>query len=129
MNLDQQVHSERRKSSRQLAIANETRLEWTTPGRRQTCRGSLLNVSQSGALVVTESVPSTDDQLFIRLRRPVQTDWSNARVVRHSEENGLGIEFTGTTPYDLILGATLGIDLGRLIANLPEEDRFTLSTD
>jgi PilZ domain len=129
MDCDSQVCPERRRSCRQQAIANETRLEWTTPGRMQTSRGAVLNVSESGALVSTDSVPDMNDRLLIRLRKPVQTDWSTARAVRRCEGDGLGIEFTGTTPYDLILGATLGIDLGKLIANLPEEDRFTLSTD
>jgi PilZ domain len=129
MNCDPQLRSERRRSSRILAIPNETRLEWTAPGRRQTSRGTVLNVSQSGALVATDAVPEMNDPLLIRLRKPVQTDWGTARAVRFAEGNRLGIEFTGTTPYDFILGATLGIDLGRLIANLPEEDRFTMSTD
>ena len=45
-----------------------------------------------------------------------------------AEGDLLGIEFTGSPPYDLIL-ATLGIDMGKLIANLPDQDRFTMSTD
>jgi hypothetical protein len=89
----------------------------------------VLNISESGALVTTDSMPDMNDRLLIRLRKPVQTDWNMARAVRHSEVRAVGIEFTGSTPYDLILGATLGIELGKLIANLPDEDRFTLSTD
>lgn len=129
MDRDPQLSSERRSSSRLQAIANETRLEWTTPGRKQASRGTVLNVSQSGALVATESVPELNDRLLIRLRKPVQTDWSTARAVRFADGNRLGIEFTGTIPYDFILGATLGIDLGKLVADLPEEERFTMSTD
>jgi hypothetical protein len=129
MDRDPQIRSERRKSTRQLAIANETRLEWTSPGRKHTSRGTVLNVSEGGALVSTESVPDLNDRLLVRLRKPVQTDWSTARAVRGSEGNLIGIEFTGSPPYDFILGATLGIDLGKLIANLPDEARFTLSTD
>ena len=129
MDCDCQIRSERRRSSRILAIPNETRLEWTAPGRRQTCRGTVLNVSQTGALVATDALPDMNHELLIRLRKPVQTDWTGARAVRLAEGNRLGIEFTGTTPYDFILGATLGIDLGKLVANLPEDERFTLSTD
>jgi hypothetical protein len=129
MDRDPQIRSERRKSTRQLAIANETRLEWTSPGRKHTSRGTVLNVSEGGALVSTGSVPDVNDRLLVRLRKPVQTDWSTAQAVHCSEGNLIGIEFTGSPPYEFILGATLGIDLGKLIANLPDEARFTLSTD
>ena len=85
MDCDSQLRSERRRSSRIQTLPNETRLEWTAPGRRQTSRGTVLNVSQSGALVATDAAPDMNAQLLIRLRKPVQTDWSTARAVRLAE--------------------------------------------
>ena len=72
MSCDSPLCAERRRSSRIVAIPNETRLEWTAPGRRQTSRGTVLNVSQSGALVATDAVPEMRGPLLIRLRKPVR---------------------------------------------------------
>jgi hypothetical protein len=86
-------------------------------------------VSEVGALVRAEKLPGINANLLIRLRKPVLSDWTTAKAVREGTSNEVGLEFTGPTPYDLILGATLGIDLGKLISNLSDEDRCTHSGD
>ena len=126
------ICSERRVSQREPAIHNDVLLDFTAHKPRQAFKGSILNVSESGALVNVGRLPLLDERrwsrstIWLRLRSPVQTRWVSARAVRFGKENEVGLEFTDPMRYDLIIASTLGIDAGNLPVNPPSSESVTV---
>src|SRR4051812_35156735 len=104
---------ERPRSPRLPAVENAILLSWQGHGLALRLKGRMLNVSQTGALILSEVLPPLDQRLRIRLERPIRTDWCDARVVRHGEGHEAGLRFEDCDPYALVLGATMGIDVER----------------
>ena len=73
-------------------------------------QGNILNISDHGALVFSDSFPGLGENVLIRLKRPVQSDWAGSIVVRHDQQYEVAIDFSLRCPYDLVLAATLGTD-------------------
>ena len=48
------------------------------------------------------------------MESPLKTDWADATTVRVGEDNGIAIRFPGRCPDDLLLAATVGIDVSYL---------------
>jgi hypothetical protein len=57
-------------------------------------------------------MPRLGDRVFVRLKLPAQTDWVEVKVIRQVNQKEVAIVFGTACPYDLLLGATLGIDMG-----------------
>ena len=104
-------------------------LSWQGHGLALRLKGRMLNVSQTGALVLSEVLPPLDQRLRIRLEHPIRTDWYDAKVVRHGEGNEAGLRFEDCDPYALVLGGTMGIDVERSLIDIPDELRFSTASD
>lgn len=111
MNTHHDQPSERRKTSRYPCLENQIQFEWQGPLQIQKSSGSLLNVNAGGALCTSELMPRLGDRVFVRLKLPARTDWIEVRVIRQVNQNEVAIVFDTACPYDLVLGATLGINL------------------
>jgi hypothetical protein len=74
----------------------------------------LINISRDGALIVAREPPGVDQHFRIRMESPLKTDWADAVTVRVGRDRDVAIEFPGRCPDDLLLAATVGIDLSHL---------------
>jgi len=110
-------------------VPNQAALEWRDRSQTRSSQGKILNISDHGALVFSDSVPRLGENVLIRLKRPIQSDWTGAIVVRHHQQNELAIDFILGWPYDLELAATLGIDIISSGLGLAESNRFSNSGD
>jgi hypothetical protein len=104
-------------------------LEWRDRSQTRSSEGSILNISDHGALVFSASFPQVGENVLIRLKRPVRSDWTSSIVVRHDQQNETAIDFNLGWPYDLQLAATVGIDIISSGLGLAESDRFSNSGD
>jgi hypothetical protein len=81
--------------------------------------GRILNVADGGALLSSNPLPGFGHRVFVRMKRPIRTDWVEANVIRRVHQKKVAVVFGKACPYDLVLGAALGIDLsGSLIGSL-----------
>ena len=97
---------QRRRSQRLPTVANQAVLEWWDRSQKRCSEGSILNISNHGALVFYDSFLQPGKYVLIRLKRPVQSDWTGSIVVRHNQQNEVAIDFIIGCPYDLGLAAT-----------------------
>jgi len=120
--------NERRRSQRLQTLPNQADLEWRDRSQTRSSEGNIiLNISDHGALVFSDSFPGLGENVLIRLKRPVQSDWTGSIVVRHHQQNEVAIDFILGWPYDLALAATVGIDIVSGVLGLA--DRFSNSGD
>ena len=78
--------SERRRSPRLQTLPNLADLEWHDRSQTRSSQGKILNISLHGALVFCDSFPGLGENVLIRLKRPVQSDWAGSIVVRHDQQ-------------------------------------------
>ena len=121
--------NERRRSPRVQTVPNQAVLEWRDRSQTRSSEGNILNISDHGALVFSNSFPELGENVLIRLEWPVQSDWTGSIVVRHHQQNEVAIDFILGWPYDLELAATLGIDIISGVFGLAGSDRFSNSGD
>jgi len=121
--------NERRRSSRLQTVPNQADLEWRDRSQTRSSEGNILNISDHGALVFSGSFPRLGENLLIRLKQPIQSDWTGSIVVRHHQKNEVALDFILGCPYDLVLAATLGIDIISSVFGLAGSDRFSNSGD
>jgi len=119
--------NERRRSPRLQTLPNQADLEWRDRSQTRSSDGIILNISDHGALVFSDSFPELGENVLIRLKRPIQSDWTGSIVVRHHQQSEVAIDFILVWPYDLELAATLGIDIISSVLGLA--DRFSNSGD
>ena len=117
--------SDRRRSQRLQTVPNHAVLEWWDRSQKRSSEGKILNISDHGALVFSDSFPRLGENVLIRLKRPIQSDWTGSIVVRHDQQNEVAIDFILGCPYDLVLAATLGIDIISSVFGLAGSDRFS----
>jgi hypothetical protein len=120
--------AERRKHERLETIENEIVLEWQEPTTTCSSEGKIVNISDGGALVVSDSLVELNGRVFLQMKTPVKTDRIGARVVRRGRNHELGMEFTDACPGDFRLAVTMGIDFKGLFG-LPDHDRFSHTGD
>ncbi len=121
--------NERRRSRRLQTVPNQADLEWWDRSQKRSSHGKILNISDHGALIFADSFPQLGENVLIRIKRPVQSDWAGSTVVRHDQPNEVAIDFNMGCPYDLGLAATLGIDIISSVLGLAGSDRFSNSGD
>ena len=95
-------------------------MKFAAPEGTRRIEGQVANISQDGALVLADNPPPAGALVWLRLESPVRTDWFDARVVRSHHEREIGIRFTVDCPDDLLLAASVGIDLGFLVRGGPK---------
>ena len=120
---------ERRRSQRLQAAPNQADLEWWDRSQKRSSQGNILNISLHGALVFCDSFPGLGENVLIRLKRPVRSDWTGSTVVRHDQQDEVAVDFNMGCPYDLVLAAALGIDIISSFSGLSGADRFSNSGD
>ena len=74
--------NERRRSPRLQTVPNLAVLEWRDRSRTRSSEGIILNISEHGALVFSDSFPGLGENVLIRLKRPIRSDWTGSIVVR-----------------------------------------------
>jgi len=121
--------NERRRSPRLQAAPNQAILEWWDRSQKRSSKGYILNISHHGALVFCDSFPQRGENVLLRLKRPVQSDWISSIVVRHDQQDEVAVDFNMGCPDELGLAATLGIDLVSSVLGLAASDRFSNSGD
>jgi PilZ domain len=109
-------------------MENKIVLVWQDSTEACSSEGKLLNISDRGALVVSDSLVPSTGQVFIQLKMPVKTDWIAARVVRRTSHHELGMEFPDACQWDLKLATTMGIDFTSLFG-LSDAERISHSGD
>jgi hypothetical protein len=107
-------HHERRASPRCDAVKNQSRLEFFLPSGRRRAAARLVNISRDGALIVADVSPPGDEPFRMRMESPLKTDWADAVTVRVGRGHDIAIQFPGRCPDDLLLAASVGIDLSHL---------------
>jgi PilZ domain len=107
-------HHERRASPRCDAMKNQSRLEFFLPSGRRRVEARLINISRDGALIVALESPPADEPFRMRMENPLKTDWADAVTVRVGRDHDIAIRFPRRCPDDLLLAATVGIDLSHL---------------
>ncbi len=121
--------NERRRSPRLQTLPNLADLEWRDRSQTRSSQGNILNISDHGALVFSDSFPGLGENVLIRLKQPFQSDWTGSTVVRHDQQDEVAVDFNMGCPYDLVLAATLGIDLISSVFGRSASDRFSNSGD
>jgi PilZ domain len=121
--------NERRRSQRLQTVPNHAVLEWWDRSQKRSSEGKILNISDHGALICADSFPQLGENVLIRMKRPVQSDWAGSIVVRQVQQHEVAIDFNMSCPYDLGLAATLGIDIISSVLGLAGSDRFSNSGD
>jgi hypothetical protein len=121
--------NERRRSPRLQTLPNHAVLEWRDRSQTRSSGGIILNISDHGALVFCDSFPGLGEDVLLRLKRPVQSDWVASIVVRHDQQDEVAVDFKMGFSYDLELAATLGIDIISSVLGLSGSDRFSNSGD
>jgi PilZ domain len=121
--------NERRRSQRLQTVPNQADLEWRDRSKKRSSEGKIVNISDHGALVFSDSFPQLGENVLIRMKRPVQSDWTGSIIVRHDQPNEVAIDFILGCPYDLGLAATLGINIISSVLGLAGSDRFSNSGD
>ena len=112
--MDMEHATERRQSTRVGTMENLIVLEWQESTGTHSWEGQIVNMSERGALVVSDLPVPSSGRVFIQMKYPVKTDRTEARVVRRGRSNELGIEFPDADQWDLKFAATLGIDFSGL---------------
>jgi hypothetical protein len=126
MNLENKF--ERRQCARLETLQNKIVLEWQEPTGACRSEGRIVNISDGGALFVSDSLVQPNGPVFLQLKSPVKTDRIGAQVIRRGRNYELGMAFTDTCPWDFKLAVTMGIDFKGLI-DLSDTDRFSHSCD
>jgi len=74
--------NERRRSPRFPTVPNLAVLEWRDRSRMRSSEGNILNISDHGAMVFSDSFAQLGENVLIRLKRPIRSDWTGSIVVR-----------------------------------------------
>ena len=106
---------DRRASPRLVAVKNQATLEFQGEDGKQRVKATLVNISRTGALIVTDEMLPIQGKLWFRMEDPAKTDWIGVVPVRHDDLRQIGIRFVRPCLDDLILAAMLGIDLGATV--------------
>jgi hypothetical protein len=106
---------ERRDSPRCNAVENQSRLEFAVYEGRRRVEARLVNISRGGALLIADNHPPREAPVWMRIESPVKTDWAEAMMVRHGQNQEIGVQFPRGCPDDLLLAGTIGIDLISMI--------------
>ena len=101
-----------------MAVKNQAHLELATACGRRKVAARLVNISRDGALLATGEAWPLGEPLCVRLDSPVRTDWVAAVAVRLGRPGEVAVRFARGCADDLLLAATLGIDLGPMITDL-----------
>src|SRR5262245_4391936 len=99
-----------RTSPRQAALENRARLEWWHRGEFYESDARLVNISDGGALLISEITPPLTHTVWCLLKEPTRTEWIKASVVRHGDAQEIGLAFPTSCPFDFNLAATLGLN-------------------
>ena len=79
--LDHLTSRERRGAPRYPAVDNTAELGWYSNGELCTTAAQLMDVSQSGLLVLADDAPQGDNSVLVRLLQPVSSVWVEAQLI------------------------------------------------
>jgi len=104
---------ERRTSVRYETLNNQTSVQLMDDrtGKRIT-RAKLLNISDGGALILTDKEPALYQPLWVRIENATEIARIDAEPVRVGRLKEVGIRFTRRCPSDFLF--MLGVDSPRV---------------
>ena len=124
--MDNYDGTERRESPRYRCVENLIALKWHDHYEMQTTIGRILNIANCGALLASNPLPGFGHRLFVRMKRPIRTDWVEVEVIRQvHHQKKVAIMFGTACPYDLVLGAAMGIDMSASLFGSLDGNRFS----
>jgi len=103
---------DRRGSVREPAVENRACLEWWERAGARESWARLLDISRSGACLVSGAIPPLHQAVLLRVERPASSDWVRAKVVWIDGADRAGLAFTEPCPDDVLAAASLGIAIG-----------------
>ena len=75
------LSDERRRSRRLKTVSNQAALVWWERSKKKRLsEGNILDISNQGALVASDSFPELGQSVIIRLKQPVPSDWTRSVV-------------------------------------------------
>jgi hypothetical protein len=103
---------DRRSAPRYPAWKNQAQLGWWESQGFRTALAQLVNISQSGALVLTKTRPPENATIAIYLDGPVPTNWVEATIVdiasNSDELYQIRMKFTERCPFEVFKVAVGG---------------------
>lgn len=108
---------ERRSSVRRAAVPNRMILRFTGSKGFRRAEATLVNISPSGALIVTKERPTLHEPLWITMESPVSAGWVEATPVRFDEGDQVALTFRepdGCGSH-FVWAATSAMDLNKLL--------------
>jgi hypothetical protein len=80
-------------------------MDWA---ERRIRRSTLINISETGGLILADQAPALHRPLWVRLEDAPRAGWIAGEPVRFGCSNEVGIRFYRPCPRDFFLSATLG---------------------
>jgi hypothetical protein len=102
------VPTERRASVRHTPVDKETKVVLMDLLGGQITRARLVNISQDGALILTDQQPGLNRPLHVRIDSAADLGWITAIPVRFGETREVGLRFTRPCPPEFLFEATRG---------------------
>jgi hypothetical protein len=101
---------ERRAHMRQIAVSNQAILQFVSRTRYRRTKARLEDITPAGARILTDVRPALYEPIWVRIERPVQTDWVEARPVRYGAQHDVGVAFEKRCGAHFLFAATAGAD-------------------
>ena len=98
---------ERRVATRYETVKKQTTVRFMEWADRRITLSRLVNISATGALILTDKVPILYQPLWLRLENAPGTRWITAEPVRFGRFRDVGIRFHHPCPRHFFLAATL----------------------
>ncbi len=117
---------DRRRAHRYPVLEDRVQLGWWHEGDFRTTAGSLINLSQTGALMLASEQPPIDRSLWIAMVGPPASDWCEVHVVGiKSARRGwfeVRLLFEESCPYAMFGSAVYGTDSFDMHPRLTPDD-------
>ncbi len=98
---------ERRAAVRSETVNNQTSVQFMDWRDRRITRSRLLNISETGGLILADQAPPLYRPLWVRVENAPGAGWIAAEPVRFGRSKEIGIRFYRPCPRNFFLGATL----------------------
>ena len=98
---------ERRAAVRSETVNKQTSVQFMDWTERRITRSKLVNISETGGLILADQVPPLYRPLWVRVETAPAAGWIAAEPVRFGRPNEVGIRFYRPCPRNFFLGAML----------------------
>ncbi|MFI5456629.1 MAG: PilZ domain-containing protein [Isosphaerales bacterium] len=110
---------ERRASFRSETVNKQTIVQFMDWTARQITGSKLVNISETGALILTDKLPALYQPLWVRVENAPAAGWIAAETIRFGSPEEVGIRFYRPCPWNFLMGATFR----RSIPNVADDQK------